>query len=228
MRAQEPDVGAARALFTELEFTSLVKDFLQREVELGETRLSRSEDRSRGRSGSRLRSRSAVACWPWLWNRRRQRQLLSRKTKPAMRSRAKRLSLPPRSRRSRPLAQPSSVAISAEAGKAMSLPLDESETAAPLQAGAGGRIDAEDCSRLQVGDACFRRAGTDARGRAARSHAVFLSAGSDVFLASAGGDGFAAIQSEAGSALAEAADITLTAGPGSARRSRQSRAAQGV
>jgi len=38
MRAQEPDPAAARALFTELEFTTLVQDFLSSEsIELGET-----------------------------------------------------------------------------------------------------------------------------------------------------------------------------------------------
>jgi len=37
MRAQEPDANAARALFTELEFTTLVQDFLSETVELGET-----------------------------------------------------------------------------------------------------------------------------------------------------------------------------------------------
>ena len=37
MRAQEPDAAAARALFTELEFTTLVQDFLSESIELGET-----------------------------------------------------------------------------------------------------------------------------------------------------------------------------------------------
>ncbi len=37
MRAQEPDPAAARELFTELEFTTLVQDFLSESVELGET-----------------------------------------------------------------------------------------------------------------------------------------------------------------------------------------------
>ena len=37
MRAQEPDADFARALFTELEFTTLVQDFLTENVELGET-----------------------------------------------------------------------------------------------------------------------------------------------------------------------------------------------
>ena len=37
MRAQEPDAAGARALFTELEFTTLVQDFLSESIELGET-----------------------------------------------------------------------------------------------------------------------------------------------------------------------------------------------
>jgi len=37
MRAQEPDPAAARALFTELEFTTLVQEFLNENIELGET-----------------------------------------------------------------------------------------------------------------------------------------------------------------------------------------------
>jgi DNA polymerase I len=37
MQAQEPDPAAARALFTELEFTTLVQDFLSESIELGET-----------------------------------------------------------------------------------------------------------------------------------------------------------------------------------------------
>ena len=37
MRAQEPDATAARSLFTELEFNTLVQDFLSESVELGET-----------------------------------------------------------------------------------------------------------------------------------------------------------------------------------------------
>ena len=37
MRAQEPDGVAARTLFTELEFNTLVQDFLTESIELGET-----------------------------------------------------------------------------------------------------------------------------------------------------------------------------------------------
>jgi len=37
MRAQEPDAAGARALFTELEFSTLVQDFISESIELGET-----------------------------------------------------------------------------------------------------------------------------------------------------------------------------------------------
>ena len=37
MKAQSPDVPSARQLFTELEFTSLVKEFLEEGTEIGET-----------------------------------------------------------------------------------------------------------------------------------------------------------------------------------------------
>lgn len=37
MRAQDPDAPSARALFTQLEFTTLVQDFLSESIELGET-----------------------------------------------------------------------------------------------------------------------------------------------------------------------------------------------
>ncbi len=37
MRAQEPDAAAARVLFTELEFNTLVQDFISESIELGET-----------------------------------------------------------------------------------------------------------------------------------------------------------------------------------------------
>ena len=49
MRAQEPDPAAARALFTELEFTTLVQDFLHESVELGETDYRDAQVRRRGR-----------------------------------------------------------------------------------------------------------------------------------------------------------------------------------
>jgi DNA polymerase I len=46
MRAQEPDAAGARALFTELEFTTLVQDFLSESIELGETDYRDAKDAS--------------------------------------------------------------------------------------------------------------------------------------------------------------------------------------
>ena len=46
MRAQEPDPAAARALFTELEFNTLVQDFLSESIELGETDYREAESAS--------------------------------------------------------------------------------------------------------------------------------------------------------------------------------------
>jgi DNA polymerase-1 len=44
MRAQEPDATAARTLFTELEFNTLVQDFLTESIELGETNYRDAKD----------------------------------------------------------------------------------------------------------------------------------------------------------------------------------------
>ena len=46
MRAQEPDAIAARSLFTELEFTTLVKEFLVEGIEIGETSYSEAASES--------------------------------------------------------------------------------------------------------------------------------------------------------------------------------------
>ncbi len=48
MKAQEPDAAAARALFTELEFNTLVQDFLSESIELGETYYQRRQGCCRG------------------------------------------------------------------------------------------------------------------------------------------------------------------------------------
>ncbi|MGA2689140.1 MAG: 5'-3' exonuclease H3TH domain-containing protein [Candidatus Korobacteraceae bacterium] len=63
MRAQEPDPVAARALFTELEFTTLVQDFL-----------------TRSKLCSRWRG-SPERCWRLLWNHRQPGQLRKPKAK---------------------------------------------------------------------------------------------------------------------------------------------------
>ena len=81
MRAQEPDAGAARALFTELEFTTLVQDFLSESVELGETDYRDAQDCRRGRSGSRARTTTRCGMLAIALEARRRNRLLPRKRK---------------------------------------------------------------------------------------------------------------------------------------------------
>ena len=52
MQAQAPDAEAARALFTELEFNTLTREFLTESVELGETDYREAAIRRRCRSGA--------------------------------------------------------------------------------------------------------------------------------------------------------------------------------
>jgi DNA polymerase-1 len=132
MRAQEPDPVAARALFTELEFTTLVQDFLSESIELGETdyREAKSADeveaivaaaKKRGRVlAIALESSGAVPT-------------VTVEVEVTDEPEAEQLSLtaaPP------PTATPAAsqrVAISAEAGKAVTLALGNSPLAKPLQ-----------------------------------------------------------------------------------------------
>ena len=69
MRAQEPDAAAARALFTELEFTTLVQDFLTESIELGETDYREAKVGRRSRRRLLRRRASRAACWRLRWNR---------------------------------------------------------------------------------------------------------------------------------------------------------------
>jgi DNA polymerase I len=70
MRAQEPDPVAARALFTELEFTTLVQDFLTESIELGETDYREAQECRRCRSCARAGEENPERCWRLLWNHR--------------------------------------------------------------------------------------------------------------------------------------------------------------
>jgi len=132
MRAQEPDPVTARALFTELEFTTLVQDFLTESIELGET------DYREGTSDADVKAVLALA--------RKRGAILaialeSSATAPILPAEAE-LSEDQETEQlsfaaaAQPAAAPAishRVAISAETGKALSVVLDDSETAAPLK-----------------------------------------------------------------------------------------------
>ena len=68
MRAQEPDPAAARALFTELEFNTLVQDFLSESVELGETDYREAKSAADVEGGHRGRRRNPGRRWRSRWN----------------------------------------------------------------------------------------------------------------------------------------------------------------
>ncbi len=130
MRAQEPDPAAARALFTELEFTTLVQDFLTESLELGETDYRDAKTaadveaviaRARQPGGLLAIALEASASQP---SPAEEEESVDEEV-------SKQLSLsaappiPPARARLR-------LAISSEAGKATTLTLDDSEIAKPL------------------------------------------------------------------------------------------------
>ncbi len=132
MRAQEPNPVTARALFTELEFTTLVQDFLTESIELGET------DYREGTSDADVEAVLALA--------RKRGAILaialeSSATAPILPAEAElseeqeteQLSFPAAAQPAAAPAISHRVAISAETGKALSVALDDSETAAPLK-----------------------------------------------------------------------------------------------
>jgi len=134
MRAQEPDPVAARALFTELEFTTLVQDFLTESIELGET------DYRETSSAADVKALLALARKPGALLAI---ALESSANEPAAQSEAEsenpdeaesdQLSLTATAPPSATPAISHRVAISAEAGKALTVALDDSETSAPLR-----------------------------------------------------------------------------------------------
>ncbi|MDR3747152.1 MAG: DNA polymerase I [Acidobacteriota bacterium] len=131
MRAQEPDAAAARALFTELEFTTLVQDFISESVELGET------DYREAKSGSDVeavlaRARKPGAMLALALESGAPQAANQPEEDNAEEQESEQLSL------SAPVPIPSApatirLAIAAEEGKALSLALDDSGAARVLK-----------------------------------------------------------------------------------------------
>ncbi len=131
MQAQDPDAAAARALFTELEFNTLLQEFISESIELGET------DYREAKSAADVEAVISAAKQPGAMlaialESSKAESLASAETESAGEADAEQLSL---------AAAPSPVspaishriAISAQAGKALTLALDDSQTSAPLQ-----------------------------------------------------------------------------------------------
>ncbi len=129
MRAQEPDPAAARALFTELEFNTLVQDFLHESVELGET------DYHDARSAAEVEAVIALAAKPGavlaIALESAVQQTATSEDEDAREQDDEQLSLSAAPQVS-PVPATLRVAISAAPGKALTLALDDSEVAQPL------------------------------------------------------------------------------------------------
>ncbi|HZP22790.1 MAG TPA: DNA polymerase I, partial [Terriglobales bacterium] len=131
MRAQEPDATAARALFTELEFSTLVQDFLSESIELGETEYrdaNRAEDveavvAAAKKAGAML----AVALESTAGTSAAGEAEESEDADPDQ------LSLGAAAQASVTPAAACRIAVSASEGKALTLALDDAKLAAPLR-----------------------------------------------------------------------------------------------
>ena len=132
MRAQEPDPLAARALFTELEFTTLVQDFLSESIELGET------DYREAKSAAEVEAVTAAAKKPGgmlaiALETSAAEPVVTVEVEVADEPEPEQLSLTAAPQAAPQPAASRRVAISAETGKALTLPLDDAKLAKPLQ-----------------------------------------------------------------------------------------------
>jgi DNA polymerase-1 len=130
MRAQEPDAAAARSLFTELEFSTLVQDFLSESIELGETDYGEAKSAKDVEAVLAAAKRSAGALAIAL-DSSATRTVATPDLEAAEEPESEQLSLAAAPFMT-PVPVSHRVAISAEAGKAVSISLD-SEAAAPLK-----------------------------------------------------------------------------------------------
>ena len=130
MRAQEPDAAAARALFTELEFNTLVQDFLSESVELGETDYREAQSAAEvqavigsARKPGRLLAIALEASAAQPMAAEEEENADGEEDRQLSLSEVPQVTTPPATLH---------IAISAEHGKAVSLKLDDSKIAGPL------------------------------------------------------------------------------------------------
>ena len=229
MRAQEPDASAARALFTELEFTTLVQDFLAEQVELGETdyREATSADDveqllvTLRKPGSTLAFalESAVATSANATTGEEETEQEPADGQLSFRRQRSHL------RRNR--AQPPGRPLRA-AGQRGDVDAGQFRDFASVEESTGRRNNLEDGARFQVG---YARVGSDRRGtgrRPARSSALWLSARSDVFDLRPARDRASSLQSEDGSVPRRSRRHHLPPGREAEPQGRRRWAAQGV
>ena len=132
MRAQEPDPAAARALFTELEFTTLVQDFLHESVELGETDYRDAQSAAEVQAVVALASKPGTVLAIALESAAQPTAAEEEENAEEQDNEQFSLSEAPQVSLA-PVAAALRVAIAAEPGKALTLALDDSEIAQPLK-----------------------------------------------------------------------------------------------
>ena len=162
MRAQEPDASSARSLFTELEFTTLVQDFLTESMELGETNYRDAKDAAEvkaivsaaGKPGNML----AIA-------------LESSVTAPADvdaenadDAESEQMSLTPGAPPIAVQAVSHRIAISAQPGEALTVAIDDEKVAAPLRKALADDILAKTVHDYKSATHVFRGAGIELTG----------------------------------------------------------------
>ena len=157
MRAQEPDAVAARALFTELEFTTLVQDFLTESIELGET------DYREAKSAADVealivQARKPGAVLAIALESSASLQSAAEEDESADEEESEQLSLIGCAAGITCTSGFAGARSPREAGKALTLALDDSETAGPLKQALADESIPKDHSRLQIRDACPRPA----------------------------------------------------------------------
>ena len=130
MRAQEPDPAAARALFTELEFTTLVQDFLSESVELGETDYRDAKSAAEVEAVVALAAKPGAALAIALESAAQPTATPEQESEEEQDNEQLSLSAAPQISPAPAILR---VAISAEPGQALILALDDSEVAQPLK-----------------------------------------------------------------------------------------------
>jgi len=135
MRAQEPDAPSARALFTELEFTTLVQDFLSESIELGETDYREAKSAGDVEAVIAVAKRSGTPLAIALESSAAE-PVSPTESEAAEEQESEQLSLGAAPSPTPPPALNHHIAISAEAGKALTVELD-TEAAAPLKRALG-------------------------------------------------------------------------------------------
>ena len=162
MRAQEPDAAAARSLFTELEFNTLVQDFLSESIELGET------DYRDAKTDTDVKTVVAAAskpgkCWRSHWNLLRDTRHRPEADNPED-AESEQMSLTPSAPPLSVQAPSHRIAISTKHGDALTVAIDDDKVAAPLRKALADETLVKTVHDYKSATHIFREAGIELTG----------------------------------------------------------------